>query len=230
MKPPEHVSTTALKRIIIVMLVLAAVLASVSCQQADVPDKPYEPDDDGTMILIGDLRINVDESLIEAKSSGLTTDDIQQLSRARALTVLSLDDNEIDDISILSSMTSLESLSVSYNNLTDIEPLAGLTGLTWLHLGNNQIEDINILRDLTGLEYLILFDNNIKDISPLRDLSSLGHLDLRNNAIDDISVLFGLTNLTYLNLSGNPINKEDFDKLKSTLVDCNIIGGEVDQP
>ena len=118
-------------------------------------------------------------------------------------------------------------LDLSDSQLTDISPLVWLTGMTKLSLKNNKLTDgqLKHLAGLTKLQRLILGQNQFTDISPLANLTQLVALRIQSNQITNLRVLRGLTQLKRISLDNNPdLKKEEVDKLRSALPDCEIHG------
>ena len=131
--------------------------------------------------------------------------DLAPLADLTALTVLSLNRNEIADVSALGALESLTVLSLNRNEIADVSALRALESLTTLYLWGNAISDVSALRALESLTRLNLRNNAISDVSALRALESLTWLDLEGNEIADVSALGALESLTWLNLGDNEI-------------------------
>ena len=131
--------------------------------------------------------------------------DLTPLADLTALTVLSLDRNEIADVSTLGALESLAELNLQNNAISDVSALGALESLTQLRLWGNEIADVSALGALESLTWLNLEGNEIADVSALGALESLTLLGLSDNAISDVSALGALESLTQLGLSGNEI-------------------------
>lgn len=189
---------------------------------------------DAELIEIAGKRYQPDSTGLVLDDAGLTNADLENVTRLRALSSLSLADNAISDISALRELGGLTTLNLSGNKIRDISALTGLTGLRTLYLDSNGIKD---LTPLYGLKSLTLLSVKGVSMTPeqLLELSealpgctiysegepgsamdiSIGgvtfcsevrELDLSGRGLNDISALSACSKLEKLNISDNSIS------------------------
>ncbi|MBE6902998.1 MAG: tetratricopeptide repeat protein [Ruminococcaceae bacterium] len=168
-------------------------------------------------------NFNVFESLQSLRSLTLTNcaidnNDFQQITQAKSLEIIKLDNNQITDISSLVSLDNLQHLSLSSNQISDLSPLEVITSIKTLNLSSNKINNIEALSGFSALSTLNLASNELTDISPVFELVNLKELDASENQISDISGIKSMKGLKKLVLSANPLENlsplEDFNTLE----------------
>jgi hypothetical protein len=159
---------------------------------------------------------------------------------------LNLSVNKITDISVLRNFKNLEYLNLSYNNcIKDFSPLNCLNKLIKLDLSKTKINDVVNIANSISLEILDLSENEITDLTPISNLINLKKLSIRkmvgkielapiaglknlmelildDNKTFDVDVLCKMSHLKKLNLLNCDLTLEDENKLKSSLIDCDI--------
>lgn len=150
--------------------------------------------------------------------------DISDVAMFENLRILDFSKNSISDISALRELIHLETLSLRGNLIfdTELSAISGLKSLTYLDLSDNPINGIGALKGLTELTDLRLHGMMLEYIGALSGMTKLENLDLSENELQSYKPLYGLTTLKHLDISENPISKEQLNKLKSNLPDCDI--------
>ena len=131
--------------------------------------------------------------------------DISPLSFMDTLTELNLSHNALTNLSSLSALTGLTKLDVSYNSLASIVPLADCTELTNLNISNNTIGSLTGVEELKKLAIFNAGNNALTEVDILADNTALVELTLANNTLLDIASLSSLMNLQYLDFSYNEV-------------------------
>jgi len=121
--------------------------------------------------------------------------------------------------------TDITELDLSATGISDISALAKLGNLEVLRLSNNDISNLYIFEQTNSrmtLKELYLNGNVIEDISALGYMPNLEVLDISNNMIGSVLPLVNLTNLRELYLSGNNVPADQIERLRNTLIYCEI--------
>jgi energy-coupling factor transporter ATP-binding protein EcfA2 len=175
----------------------------------------------------------------------------KEIGELKNLTWLVLDNNKLTKLpKEVGELKNLTWLALDNNQLTDLPKEIGqLKDLTWLSLANNQLtslwQGIGELKNLSsidlkgnqlsvlpgeigGLEYLFylyLNNNQLTSLPPeIGKLKNLYALDLSYNQLTSLPKEIGeLQYLNSLTLNGNKISKDEINKLKKLLPNCEII-------
>jgi hypothetical protein len=128
---------------------------------------------------------------------------------------------------VLPDLPNLRGLNLSAVNFRG-EGLANLSRIEVLLLSCTEIDDAGSrgLANLTRLKHLWLDESTISDsgLEHLRHLSRLRTLSLDSTEITDegLAALKGLTGLEYVSLTRTGVTKAGADKLRESLVNCEI--------
>lgn len=125
----------------------------------------------------------------------------------------------------LETVTTLEKLTLKYSNTdfseSNLDGLAHMEHLT-LTIQGPKVSDLSPMASLINLEILQLLNIPATDLSPLKGLTNLRILRLLETQASDLSPLEGLMNLKQLSMGKNQFKKEDVEKLKKKLPNCDI--------
>ncbi len=163
----------------------------------------------------------------------IDNNDLQQITKAKSLEIVKLDNNQITDISALVSLDNLQNLSLSSNQISDLTPLEVITSIRDLDLSSNKISNIESLSNFSALDSLDLSVNEISDISALFELTGLNELIISDNQISNIAGIKSMSGLKKLVLSANPLQNitplanfaslEELDLAKNNISDLSAL-------
>ena len=117
-------------------------------------------------------------------------------------------------------------LSLPGQGIVDVSAFMRLNKLETADLRGNYISNLYPLENSEcrfTLKSLDLAHNSISDATPLASLIYIEALDLSYNDINSELPFMNLKNLQRLDLTGNPLSEEQINKLRNTLLDCEII-------
>ena len=150
--------------------------------------------------------------------------EIGQLSN---LQYLSLRKNQLTAFPVeIGQLSNLQSLHLSSNELTSLPSEIGqLSNLQSLDLRYNQLTSLPTeIGQLSNLQSLSLSSNELRELpSAIGQLSNLQSLYLYGNELRELPSAIGqLSNLQSLYLRANNFSKEEKQKIKKLLPNCNI--------
>ena len=159
--------------------------------------------------------------------AGTNIEDVAQISSAKSLSILDLDNTAVSNLEPLTSLTNLVILYLDGTNIVELSSLKALTRLESLTVANTMIVDIGPLAELKKLRRLSLAGTFVRDIGALSLLVNLERLNLHNTKVRDLFSLSGLTKLKHLRLGDTPIaNLEPLAKLRK-LESLDLDGSEI---
>ena len=162
--------------------------------------------------------------LLDANKLTTLPDSIVKFTKLQYLTLKS---NRLQYLPVeIGKLINLRHLDLTYNKLVNFPiVLGGLVNLQHLNLGNNKLIKIPVeIGKLTNLRYLNLSSNQLVNLPiELGDLVNLQRLDLDNNQLKNLPVeLEKLKNLRTIVLWNNQISKEEQEKIRKLLPNCEI--------
>ena len=113
-------------------------------------------------------------------------------------------------------------IRIQHHQVNDLTPLAGFKSLKWAALSGTQVRDLTPLTKLTSLSWLGLAKTHVSDLTPLVGLKDLSSIGLKGTQVRDLTPLAKLTTLRGLDLINTPVSKEQVEKLRHALPNCNI--------
>lgn len=138
-------------------------------------------------------------------------DDVSEsLRRLKSLQELNIEETNVGDETAMAvgSLTDLRKLDLTGTRITDVgaEHLAKLTKLRQLHLSETRVTD-------SGAKFLV----NLSEL----ELLYLERTELTDSCIESLATL---RSLKFLGLSNTHLTDAGFDRLKSALPNCRVIG------
>jgi Leucine-rich repeat (LRR) protein len=150
------------------------------------------------------------------------------------LTGLYLHDNQLTDLpEAIGKLANLTELNINGNQLTDLpEAIGKLANLTELNINGNQLTALpELIGKLTNLTGLYLHDNQLTDLpEAIGKLANLTELNINGNQLTALpEAISKLAKLTTLYLNGNQLIKEDVEKVRRLLPNCDVIFQEASE-
>lgn len=169
--------------------------------------------------------------LTQLKSFNLRMNQLEELPeeicRLTQLQHLSLFDNHVKELPAeIGHLNELLTLDLHKNQLTEIpSEICYLIHLKYFFLSQNQLTKLpSEIGQLSQLKYFSLRFNQLSELPKgIGELQQLQFLDLSFNNLSELPLEIGqLQKLKELDLSYNSFNKEEVDKLKKLLPNCEI--------
>jgi hypothetical protein len=157
--------------------------------------------------------------------------DVAALPPIESVTGVDLSDIQLltgQSFDLLSHFSHLELLNLSGSPIRELPDLMPLTHLKSLNLSRTAISDVSVLRDVPQLTDLNLahtsVGNGVGDV--LRSLPRLETVDLSHTQVGDFDLLDlrSISTLRQLDLTATALNREQVQRLRAALPQCEIVG------
>lgn len=191
--------------------------------------------------------LNKFENLNRLSIDSVSMRDLSQIKKAlKGLRYISLENTKISNIEVISEASQLQIISLSYSNVVDISPLRYLKNLTGLNicgtkvvnlkplirlnktLDSLSIENCNIGNESIetlkhfNLRYLNVSGTIFSDLSFIKNYSKLNFLMFQDTKINDLSPSYHLKKLIQLECMNTPLTEEQIEKFRKINPSCKI--------